>query len=112
LTQGMAGSVVESLDSVRMTLVAYTVTCDFVDEALAGAWETWLRDEHAGDVCRAGALDGEVVRIDGAIRIECRYHFASREGFARYLREHAPPVRAAVAHRPRQPVSWQTASIR
>jgi hypothetical protein len=77
-----------------MTLFAYTVTCDFVDEVLADAWDRWLREEHAADVCRAGALDAEIVRLDGAARIECRYHFASREDFARYEREHAPRLRA------------------
>jgi hypothetical protein len=76
-------------------MIVYTVKCEFDDPAVAEAWERWLRDEHAADVCGAGALDAEVVRLDGApSRLECRYHFASRETFAAYERDHAPRLRA------------------
>jgi hypothetical protein len=87
-----------------MTLFAYTVLCEFDDEALAGEWERWLRDEHAADVCRAGALDAEIIRLDGLpLRLECRYHFASRDDFARYERDHAPRLRAeGLARIPRE----------
>jgi hypothetical protein len=86
-----------------MTLVAYTVLCEFDDEPLAAAWEQWLRDEHTADVCRAGALDAEILRLDGPPRLEIRYHFASRDDFARYERDHAPRLRAeGLARIPRE----------
>jgi len=76
-------------------VIAYTVTCEFDDANLAAEWEHWLREKHVADVIAAGALNGEVVRLEGtAVRLECRYHFASREAFAKYQREHAPRLRA------------------
>lgn len=80
-------------------MIAYTVTCEFTDPAVAEEWVQWLRDEHLREVCEAGALDAEVVRFNreeaSATRCEVRYHFASREAFAAYERDHAPRLRAA-----------------
>jgi hypothetical protein len=79
-------------------MFAYTVSCTFDDPKVAEEWIAWLRDEHLAEVCAAGALDAEVVRRDGAsegkTRCEVRYHFASRDAFAQYEREHAPSLRA------------------
>jgi hypothetical protein len=76
-------------------VIAYTVLIELDDTALAADWERWLRETHVADVVAAGALDGEVLRLDGSpIRLECRYHFSSRDAFARYQREHAPRLRA------------------
>jgi hypothetical protein len=79
-------------------MFAYTVSCDFDDPAVAVEWLAWLRDEHLGEVCAAGALDAEAVRLDPppgvAARCEARYHFASRPDFQRYERDHAPRLRA------------------
>ena len=82
-------------------MISYTVTCTFKDEAVAEEWIEWLRDEHLAEVRTAGALDAEVVRFDSVqgadesgLRVEVRYHFASRESFARYERDHAPQLRA------------------
>lgn len=76
-------------------MFAYTVTCTFDDPAIADEWIAWLRDTHLADVCAAGALDAEVIRLDGSpCRCEVRYHFASRESFAAYERDHAPRLRA------------------
>lgn len=75
-------------------MLAYTVTCEVDDPAVAEEYLAWLAGGHLAAVCAAGALDGEAVRLDGdAIRIETRYHFASREAFAAYEREHAPALR-------------------
>ena len=76
-------------------MFAYTVTCTFPDSAVAEQWLKWLREEHLAEVCAAGALDAEVVRFDGIpARCEVRYHFASRDAFAAYERDHAPRLRA------------------
>ena len=75
--------------------IAYTVACTFTDPDVAEAWAAWLRDGHLADVCAAGALGAEAVRIDGdEIRIEARYRFASRAAFTAYERDHAPRLRA------------------
>lgn len=58
----------------------------------------WLRDRHVADVCAAGAVDAELVRLDATDErphaVEVRYRFASREAFLRYEREEAPRLRA------------------
>ena len=75
-------------------MFSYTVACALDDPAVADEWIAWLRDEHIADVCAAGALDAEVIRLDGTpVRCEVRYHFASREAFAAYERDHAPRLR-------------------
>ena len=77
-------------------MFAYTVACTFDDPAVANEWIGWLRDEHLAEVLAAGALDAEVIRVDGQLtRCEVRYHFTSREAFAAYERDHAPRLRAA-----------------
>jgi hypothetical protein len=76
-------------------MIAYTVAATFESERLAEDWIAWLRDEHLAEVIGCGALDAEVVRLDGEpIRCEVRYHFASRESFMAYERDHAPRLRA------------------
>jgi hypothetical protein len=77
-------------------MIAYTVRCTFKSEAVADEWIQWLRREHLAQVCAAGALDAEVIRFDADNRVVCevRYHFASREAFAAYERDHAPRLRA------------------
>lgn len=76
-------------------MFAYTVACRFTDEAVAREWVSWLREEHLAEVLAAGALDAEVVRLDGeGIALEVRYHFADRASFDAYVRDHAPALRA------------------
>lgn len=73
---------------------AYIVRCEFADPTVGEAWAAWLRDEHLADVCNAGALDAEVIRVDTEPTCyEVRYHFASRDAFATYERDHAPRLR-------------------
>ena len=81
-------------------MIAYTVTCTFDNPAVCEEWIAWLRDEHLAEVIAAGALDAEVVKFDrdatiGKVKCEARYHFASRQSFAAYERDHAPRLRAA-----------------
>lgn len=78
-------------------MIAYTVSCTFNDKAVAEEWIAWLREEHLAEVCAAapGILDAEVIRCDGTpVRCEVRYHFASRQAFALYEKNHAPRLRA------------------
>jgi hypothetical protein len=76
--------------------VVYAVTAAFVDAAVAEEWLRWLGAGHVAAVLAAGATDAEVVELDGGPgrRFEVRYHFPTREAFARYEREHAPRLRA------------------
>jgi hypothetical protein len=79
-------------------MFSYTVAAEFDDLAVADEWLAWMRGGHLQDVCDAGAIDAEAIRVDtapgDAARCEARYHFASREAFARYERDHAPRLRA------------------
>ncbi len=73
---------------------AYTVTASFTDSAVADELIDWLVGGHLADVCEAGAQDAEVVQLDGTpVRIQVRYHFADREAFAAYERDHAERLR-------------------
>ncbi len=75
-------------------MIVYTVTCTFLNEALADEWVQWLADEHLAEVIEAGAQNAEVTRLDGSsVRIEARYHFESREAFNEYERNHSPRLR-------------------
>lgn len=83
-------------------LFSYTVAAEFDDPSVAHEWIAWLRDEHLAEVISGGALDAEVILVDpqpgtpGSVgaRCEVRYHFADRESFAAYERNHAPGLRA------------------
>lgn len=83
-------------------MIAYTVSAIFEDARVAEEWIAWLRHEHLAEVCAAGALDAEVIRMDPPdstpqetrVRCEVRYHFSSREAFDAYVRDHAPRLRA------------------
>src|SRR5262245_2656312 len=78
-----------------MAVIAYTVAATFEDAALAEEWLRWLHEGHIANVLAGGATDAEVVALDGSIKsFEVRYHFRSREDFARYERDHAPRLRA------------------
>ena len=82
-------------------MFTYTLTATFDHTAVADEWIAWLRDEHLAEVLAAGALDAEVIRVDSPdqpadqpVRCEVRYHFASRQSFAAYERDHASRLRA------------------
>jgi hypothetical protein len=80
-----------------MATVVYSVYTTFTNRDLADAWLRWLRGGHIAEVLAGGALDAEIVELDttGADRsFSVRYHFASRESFAAYERDHAPRLRA------------------
>jgi hypothetical protein len=89
-----------------MTRFAYTVTATFPDAAIADEFVGWLRDGHVRAVIAGGAREATIVRLDvdpaparepaTATRpaIEIKYEFDSREDFERYLRLHAPALRA------------------
>ena len=78
-----------------MSQVLYTVRCTFEDPDVQEAWLHWLREVHAADLLRAGAIRAEVVRLDGdPPTCEAHYLFPSREVFDRYEADHAPRLRA------------------
>lgn len=76
----------------------YVVRCTFDAPEPMERFFAWLRDRHVADVCAAGAVDAELVRLDPTQErphaVEARYRFASREAFLRYEREEAPRLRA------------------
>ena len=76
-------------------MLCYTVSSEFDDPAVAGEYSKWLRGGHLAEVCAGGAVEAELVMMDGPpLRIEVRYRFPSREVFADYERDHAPRLRA------------------
>lgn len=78
-----------------MPAIVYSVLATFQDSATVADWLRWLREGHITDVLAGGASDAEVIELDELARsFEVRYHFPSREAFARYEREHAPRLRA------------------
>ena len=75
-------------------MLAYKLLCECEDSAVLRDFVAWLRQEHLADVCAAGALDAEVVELDGAApAVEVTYHFASRVAFSEYEANHAPRLR-------------------
>jgi hypothetical protein len=78
-----------------MASVAYTVTAEFTDAAVAEEWLRWLRGGHLLEVLAGGATTAEIIALDGPTpSYEVRYRFPSREAFLCYEREHAPRLRA------------------
>jgi Domain of unknown function (DUF4286) len=80
-----------------MAVVSYTVRCCFSgeDPGVAARWVEWLRDSHIAEVMAHGASGAEIVRMNGEPEtFEIRYRFPDREVFEKYIREHAPDLRA------------------
>ncbi len=78
-----------------MAQIAYTIAVSFEVKSMAKEWLRWLMDGHVAEVLARGAADAEIVALDGpGCSFEVRYHFPSRESFARYEVEHAPRLRA------------------
>lgn len=76
-------------------MLHYAVACEFDNAETAQEWVDWLEREHLAEVCQAGALSAEIIRMDGdTIRYEVHYRFRSRAAFDIYEREHAPRLRA------------------
>lgn len=74
-------------------MLAYTVTGDFDDAAVADAWVAWLGGGHVQAVLAAGALSAEVLRLSPG-RVEVRYRFADRAAFETYEAGPAVALRA------------------
>jgi hypothetical protein len=78
-------------------MYAYIVRCIFEEEAPRQGFLQWLRERHIADVCKAGAIDVELVLLDDEnnnLSIEIRYRFESQAAFKRYETEDAPRLRA------------------
>ncbi|MFN0011256.1 MAG: DUF4286 family protein [Phycisphaerales bacterium] len=79
--------------------VAYTVRATCPSPAVAAAYVAWLEGGHVDQVMKGGAHSAMIVRLDAErpgdeARVEVRYVFSTREVFDRYIREHAPGLRA------------------
>ena len=75
-------------------MIAYTVSCTFDDPDVADEWIAWMREEHLADVCDAGAIEAQLIKLDGdPVRVEARYQFVSRQAFEEYEQNHAPRLR-------------------
>lgn len=93
-----------------MSTISYTVSVVFDSAELADEWLRWLQGGHIADVLAAGALDAEIVALDGPRpAFEVRYHFPSRQAFADYETKHAPRLRAEGLQRfpPAKGVTYQ-----
>ncbi len=78
-------------------MLVYTVIATLPDEAAASEYLAWLTGGHAESVVAGGAASARVVRIEeppDPIQVEAQYVFASRADYDRYLRDHAPRLRA------------------
>ena len=83
-----------------MTRILYEVTAKIIDPDVTDAWVAWILDEHIGDVVRAGALRGRLVRIDDTeSTFAVQYEFESRDDLNRYLADRAPGLRDQGARR-------------
>ena len=72
----------------------YTVQATFDELEVAREWIDWLVEGHCADVRKGGAINAQIVRIDGdPIVLEVRYDFPDRATFERYEAEHAPRLR-------------------
>jgi hypothetical protein len=81
-----------------MSTVAYTVAATFPDPAVRDRYIAWLEDGHVDAVIEAGASSAMIVRITDPAdppSVEVRYIFPNADVFDRYLRLHAPDLRAA-----------------
>jgi hypothetical protein len=78
--------------------IAYTVTADFDDLAVAAEYVRWLQEGHLAAVLDGGATEATLVRVEPSpaapLRFEVRYRFPSMDTFRRYEAEFAPRLRA------------------
>lgn len=82
--------------ALGMMAMAYSVSATCPDEATRDEYVAWLRGGHVDAVIAGGADSATIVVFEGEARprAEVRYVFSSRERYERYLREHAPGLRA------------------
>jgi hypothetical protein len=64
------------------------------DEATQTRYVAWLLAGHVEQVLLGGASSADVVAVDGALTVQTRYVFPDRATLERYIREHAPKLRA------------------
>lgn len=82
-----------------MTRIAYTVIAMLPDEPTTRDYIAWLEDGHVDAVIEHGAHSAMIVRLEPESgsegrQVETRYVFSTRELFDRYVRDHAPALRA------------------
>jgi hypothetical protein len=79
--------------------IAYTVIASCPSKELSDEYVAWLEDGHIDAVIAGGAHSAMIVRLDregnsGPWVLEVRYIFSTRAAFDRYIKEHAPALRA------------------
>jgi quinol monooxygenase YgiN len=77
-------------------MIVYEVRAS-VEQAIAGEYRAWLEPHIREILAIAGFARAELLVEDGEpgyTVFSVRYHLASREALERYLREHAPRLRA------------------
>ena len=79
--------------------LAYTVIASCPSKQLSDEYIAWLEDGHIDAVIAGGAHSAMIVRLDrddpaGPWVLEVRYMFSTRAAFDRYVKEHAPALRA------------------
>lgn len=85
-----------------MARVYYSVVASLPNKNLLQAYVEWLESGHVQAVLDGGALRASVVELDGEgeeSHIRTVYEFETRADFDRYVRDHAPALRADGAAR-------------
>lgn len=78
-----------------VTRVAYIVTASLPEQATLDRYVAWLHPSHTALVQQAGATKAEVIVLsDPPLHVQARYEFTDQPALDRYLRDHAPRLRA------------------
>jgi len=82
---------------LSMGKTIYVVTATFPDDSVRREYLHWLKEGHVDRVVQGGAQCGEVIEIlepAAPFSVQTRYVFADRAAYDRYVRDHAPALRA------------------
>jgi hypothetical protein len=74
-------------------MISYEVTLTLDDPSLAGAFNTYMREKHVGEVFATGCFVDAHFEQSAPDVYRSRYTVASQEVLDRYLAEHAPRLR-------------------
>ncbi|MBK9187452.1 MAG: DUF4286 family protein [Phycisphaerales bacterium] len=77
--------------------IAYTVTATLPDTRTRDEYVAWLQEGHLAQVIQGGAATAAILLLTdpaSPIRVQTRYTFSSPEALDRYVRDHAPALRA------------------
>lgn len=77
--------------------IAYSVYASLSDPDTRDEYIAWLRGGHVEAVVAAGASEARIVAVEdpgSPIQVQVHYIFPDRPSLDRYLRDHAPRLRA------------------